>query len=475
MRRRRLFLLLCALLAAPAAGGGGSAPSFHTWSLDLPGAPAAVIPADLNGDGLTDLVVVVAYTAWDQIGIAGKSEVDEVKGLVESLTVIPALVERREVRAFLARPGGGYQELPEPLPLPLSVLSMEAGPPGLPVVALTDAGVSALSLVDGRLRLDPVIDDPPVLAGTGAFVANLGLVQDVSGDGIPDLLLPGKNGLAVYLGKAGGGLARQPAGRFPVPGECYGGDPEGGEGADLVRHYPLPVVGDVDGDGLPDLAFADPVAGWRHTRVLINRRHGRFWPAVELTLGSDSEGAPAPVFFGDLDGDGVAELVTREDLDAAAKSARGGRSSLRQDLQQANEPRSRLRFYHLDRDLEVAKAPYLTVEVSGYAFAGESETPLGGFRDLNGDGRLDLATVTLDLSAWKAMRSLLTKRMSVDVQVHLWCQAKDGRFRAARGGPPASTFRFDLNDLRLGQLALFADLDGDGRAGFVQLGGRQVA
>lgn len=96
---------------------------------------------------------------------------------------------------------------------------------------------------------------------------------------------------------------------------------------------------------------------------------------------------------------------------------------------------------------------------------------------MNGDHRLDFLTVTLDLSVWKAMRVLVTKSLTVTVDFHVWCQTQDGRFRPVTGLDLAGRFRFNLNDLKMSQLAFFAgDFDGDGRADFVQLGrGKEVS
>jgi hypothetical protein len=196
------LLFLGALLSGPAVPAEAARPAalaFREQSLELPGAPAALVPADLDGDGLQDLAVVVVYTEWDQIGIEERTEMDEVEGLVEVLTIVPVLFDRREVRAYLGRPGGGFELAGEPLALPLSVLSLEPGPPGIPALALTDEGASALVFdrAAGALVFQPLLSDPPVLAGTGAFLAGLGLVQDATGDGVADLLLPAPDGLAL--------------------------------------------------------------------------------------------------------------------------------------------------------------------------------------------------------------------------------------------------------------------------------------
>lgn len=443
--------------------------SLRTLSLDLPGAPAAVVSADVDGDGRRDLVVVVAYNQWDEIAITESSTMDNIKGLVDVMTIVPAVMDRREVRVYRARADGSYAP-PLALALPLSVLSLEAGPPETPVVALTDAGASVLRLdPPGTLRLEPWIDDPPVMAGTGNFLGDLGLMKDVDGDGILDLLLPARDGLAVYLGRKGRGVMHQAASRLPVAGEVFR------SAGSLEHRYPLPQVQDVTGDGRPDLIFRDPVKRWRSVWVARNAGKGKFLPAVEVALGAGDPRGPNPVWMGDLGGEGRAAVVFRQGLDDPQ------RGSMRQEMEKARQPHGRLTIRRLSADLVPEKTPYRTFDVTGWGLEGveaestEIDLP-GGFQDLNGDGRPDIVTVTMDLGLPKLLGSLATKRLNVGLDFHVWCQEKDGGFRPVKGLDLAGTFRFDLNDLRVSQLSLFSgDFDGDGRADFVQIGrGRRV-
>jgi hypothetical protein len=469
-------LLLAVLLLEPAAlpAARPSALGLRPLSLDLPGAPAAVVPADVDGDGRTDLVVAVAFNQWSQIEITESTTMDDVEGLVEVLTIVPSLLDRREVRVYLARPDGTYAQAGA-VPLPLSVLSLDAGPPGAPVVALTDQGVSVLRLdASGAPHLAPLINDPPVLAGTGNFLADLGLVRDLSGDGIADLLLPARDGLAVYLGGPRG-LSTQAAARFAVPGESWRST------GDLERRYPLPTIQDVTGDGRPDLVFRDPVKRWEMVRVRRNNGGGKFLPPIEMKLGGEDDKGPSPVFFGDLDGDGVAEVVNQQSFEKED-------AGLRESMKEVREPKSRLDFRRVGKGLQRIDAPHRSLEITGHAFGGgDAESSSGnsvsvdagfpgGFQELNGDGRMDLVTITMDLTVPKIMGSLATKRLTIGLDFHVWCQQGDGGFRKVPGLDLSGKFRVNFNDLRVSQLSLFSgDFDGDGRGDFVQLGrGRTV-
>jgi hypothetical protein len=464
-------LLLAALLthAVPAFCAGRLLPmALRNQSLSLPGAPAAMVSADVDGDGRRDLVVVAAYNQWDEIAITESSTMDDIQGLVEVMTIVPAVIDRRELRVYRAGADGAYLP-PRSLALPLSVLSMEAGPPGTPVVAMTDEGASVLRVdADGAPRLEPWIADPPVMAGTGNFLGDLGLMKDVNDDGVADFLLPARDGLAVYLGRDDGkGLARRAASRFPVPGEAYRSK------GDLERRYPLPQVRDFTGDGRPDLLFRDPVRRWRSVWVARNGGQGRFLPAVEVALGTGNPKDPNPVWMGDFEGNGLAEVVFRQSLDDPKADG------IRQEMEKFRQPKGRLTFRRLNKDLVPEKAPYRTFDVTGWGFeAADAEVDIpGGFQDLNGDRRPDLITVTMDVGLPKLMGSLATKRLTMGLDFHVWCQQKDGAFRPVKGLDLSGTFRLNLNDMRVSQLSLFSgDFDGDGRADYVQLGrGRKVS
>lgn len=475
-RPARLLALLAALALLGPAASADAELSFQEQSLELPGAPATLVPADLDGDGLGDLAVVVIYTDWDQIGIEELTEMDQVEGLVEVLTIVPTLMDRREVRVYRGRPGGGFALAGEPLPLPLGVLSVGAGPPGAPVLALTDDGAAALRLdAGGRLSLEPLVADPPVLAGTGTYLAGLDLVEDVSGDGVADLLLPAADGIDLYRGRAdaaGGGLEAQPFARVPYP--------DLPATAPASRDVPLPSVLDADGNGLPDLLFRRPGQGLSGLRVALQTAPGRFAPAAEVgwphghgASADDSDGSP--VWIGPVDAAPGAELVVTDSTDEEDVG-------MRKELAQAREPHYRVRVHPFAAAAAGgSSAPLASFDVTGFVEDSDrgSDTDFtlpGGFLDLNGDGLTDLVSVTNDISFFKAMRVLATWRLTLELGFHLWCQQPDGRFVRAPGEPPTSTLTIDLRDLALRQRSLFAgDFDGDGLRDFLALGrARQV-
>ncbi len=478
-------VVVLAGLCADSAYAARSEPlALRRVDLDLPGPPSKVIAADMNLDGRSDLVVVVAYTEVEEI------DEDRVENMVMVTTVIPALFDRREVRVYLALSDGGYESAGEPLPLPGSILHLEAGPASLGVIALTDEGLSVLryeAVSQGTpLRLEPVVDDPPLLARTGSFYPSLRLVHDLDGDGTADLLLPSLSGLAVYLGTESG-LSPSPADRIVLPGTT---DAPPGRAS---RSYPMPTVGDVDGDGLPDLMF-DGAFDEEHPagfHILLGRGDGKFGPLRKQPLDchdaltdlrSASAGAaarpwpPGIAAVRDIDGDGRAEIVIVE------SKPRG--ESFRKGLKDVKRPIQQLLFHRLTEDRRVAAEPYFELEVVGHRMGGEEdggnseedselELPVHTeqFVDLDGDGREDLITFTLDFSVFQALRILTTKKIGIGIDFHVYAQQPDGKFRKVPNLDLSEKLKLDLQKMGLRRFAQFAgDFDGDGRQDFVHLG-----
>ena len=477
-------LALALATAAPGAFGARERLDLRHVILDLPGPPSKIIPVDLDRDGRRDLVVVVAYTEIEELGE------DHLENLIQISRVIPTLFDRREARAYLATTSGEYELAGAPLPLPPSVLHLEAGPPSLGLVALTDDGLAWMRFepdADGPVfRLVPLIEDPPVLAGSGSFFAELELVHDLDGDGIADVLLPSPGGLAVYLGTRTG-ISTEPAEHLD-PGN------EKRHGKQASRWYPFPEVREINGDGLPDLVFTRSLRSdqLRPVHVYLGAGEGRFRPlrqepldchdrGTDLRRTTDPAGWPWPknlAALRDLDGDGRAEVVTSE------QQPRG--DSMRKGLKDAKRPIHLYRFYDLGDDLSVEREPYLEMTALGHAMEGNlsdvdddelGDLPFGmqQFVDLDGDGREDMITVTLEFSIFQVIKILATKRIGIGLNFHVYAQNADGSFSAVPDLDLSEKLKIDLNNLEIGRFAQFAgDFDGDGRHDFVHLGRGKV-
>jgi len=455
-----------------AHAGRGRELAFRRVSLDLPAPPAALIPADLDGDGLLDLVAVVPYIAWGGVSF------DRVEDAIQVTEVVPALFDRREVRAWRATPEGGYAEVAPPLDLPKDVLSLRAGNRAVPVVALTETGVDALRLaIDesgrGTLTLEEIVAEPSLVTGSGALLPDLEFVRDADGDGTPDLFLPVPEGIAIHRGTPAGFEAKAAfRGTFPRDVARPGG-----------RDLPWPDIVDVDADGKPDLVTVcddcDPPV------VLVARGLGgcRFASSVGVRTGcleqaksagtrrgrkgaEDGHGGGVPetpriIFAGDLDGDGRGDVVTRQAVDT-------GRS----EMKQTKRPHSVYRIYRMAPDLSVSPDPSQVLEIEGYASSGnldDSADP--DFKDIDGDGRKDLITLSLDFSVFQALRVLTTKKIGIGLEFRTWCNTPEGQIHAVDGQVLEEKLRLDLNQLEIGRLAQFrGDFDGDKTVDFLRLG-----
>lgn len=478
MRRRGSYVAVAWALALSGGDLSAARPrelTLREVAIDLPGPPSAIVSADLDGDGRRDLVIVTVYTRWGSVAQG------RIEDAIEVTEVVPTLFDRREVRAFLASADGTYRAV-APMPLPASWISIAPGTAAHPVVALTEDGVDALVLrsVDGALRLDAtgLFAEPSALARGGVFLADVAFVDDVDGDGRPDAVVPAAEGIAIHRGTADGGFETQASYRARLPGDRTVAW-TGGE----HRNVPIAQFVDLDADGRKDLIVPELDAWPQRIALARGRGEARFGPVVSIRLGclaapakeraaddAEPDGPPKltrrVAWFGDLDGDGRPELVTRESVDT-------GKS----DRKQATSPVARYRFHRLLPDLTVAAQPYATLDAQGYAFTGAFRDGVDlEFLDLDGDGRKDLVTVTLDVSTWQLLRALSSKKLAVGLEFRVFAQAADGSFRLVPDQVLEEKLNIDLNRLEISRLGQFqGDFDGDGRIDFVHLGrGKRV-
>ncbi len=483
MPNHRMLVPILAALAVVAItvtpGARRETLTLQRQTLELPGPPSKILSTDVNHDGIPDLVVVVAYTERHQIGI------DRVEGMVQFTEVIPAIFDHREVRIFLGTADGGYEPGGHALDLPFTVLSMEPGPDGIPIVAVTDEGLSEIVLeMSGHaptLKLREIFRDRPVLAGSGSFQPRLEVVHDLDGDGLKDILFPSMSGPAVYTTR-NGTVQPEPVQRLELLGHHRTGRQT------ISRYYPFPMVRHLNGDDLPDLIYG--TAGRSRYQVMIGKGGGRFEPlrsgdgdcwdrGTDIRVAvppREDGGQPYPWLRGlrsvrDLDGDRMAEAIVVDE-----QSRDGG---FRSDLKDAKRPIQTFRFHRLGQDLRIEPDPYFETEAMGHLMESDGDDvpfSVEVFQDLDNDGREDLVLVTLDFSVFQAVKILATKKISIGLDFHIWNQREDGSFREVRDLDLSEKLKLDLNDLKFGRFAQFGgDFDGDGIQDFVHLGrGKKV-
>ncbi|MGH9868098.1 MAG: FG-GAP repeat domain-containing protein [Candidatus Polarisedimenticolia bacterium] len=450
--------------AGPAFAGTPALPARHVV-LDLPGPPASIVPADLNDDGEMDLAVVVLYSEYEEL------EFEKAQGFVQFTEIVPALFERRQLRGWLRQPDGSYTPAGPPMEMPTSLLSIEAGTGGTPLIALTDDGVARLRLSgpagSAVFVMEPVITAAPALRGAGSFIPGLDLLRDMDGKAGEELLMPGLGGLTVHTATPAG-FSPATAEPLSLPNDLRG---TGSNGDGQWRRYPMPRVEDVDGDRVPDLLVLDRPGGEeasaRRVLVLRGTGGGRYEAprTIDVRCPDPLDQGGELAYAGDLDGDGRAELVFRSDKEDEDDG-----------LDEAREPKGTYRFHHLGSDLTPQRSPYAKLDVVGHGFGGGWPHFSGNeFRDLDGDGRRDLLTLTLDFSFMQIMRVITTKKFGMKMHFQPWVQGPDGTFTKVPGQDLSAKFLVDFDNFRMSRLPLFAgDFDGDHAVDFVEMTGGRV-
>lgn len=195
---------------------------------------------------------------------------------------------------LLPAPALGFFGKPKSFATALDVGSMTAGDlngdgnPDLAVASFRNGVSVLLGNGDGGFG-------KPKLIGPGTPSSAIA-IADLNGDGNPDLAVThpgvvpelGPGGVSVLLGNGSGG--------FGKPQSFAAGTPAGGL-----------AIGDLNGDGKPDLVFTRGSAFGKPEGVcvLLGNGDGTFGPATEYRAGFE----PTSVAIADLNGDGIPDLV----------------------------------------------------------------------------------------------------------------------------------------------------------------------
>jgi gliding motility-associated-like protein len=184
---------------------------------------------------------------------------------------------------------------------PISVAIGDLDGDGKPDLAIANSGSNSVSLLRNTSLSGSITAGsfaPKVDFTTGAN-PNSVAIGDLDGDGKPDLAIAnsGSNSVSLLRNTSlSGSIVFAAKADFDIGANLYS-----------------VVIGDLNGDGKPDLATANGLSNTtsvlRNTAVSGTIGAGSFAAKVDYAIGSNYIGAALGVAIGDLDGDGKADLI----------------------------------------------------------------------------------------------------------------------------------------------------------------------
>ncbi|MBZ5559234.1 MAG: FG-GAP-like repeat-containing protein [Acidobacteriia bacterium] len=220
--------------------------------------------ADLNGDGLPDLVVPDWFFAGVDVRLGSADATLQPAVKVLTTVVPPSIVAVGDVN------GDGRPD----------IVAMDSWNQYNPTT--TGKLYVLLGRGDGTFQTAS-----PSASGGQAFAGPTSVViRDVNRDGAPDLIVADDGAVNVLLGRGDGTFS--PPARFPA-----------GTGTVAV------AVGDLDGDGAPDIVTANFDDATRHLSVLMNNGDGTFQSPQSYQIDSGM----ASVALVDFNNDGALDIV----------------------------------------------------------------------------------------------------------------------------------------------------------------------
>ena len=353
-----LTLGVAVLFAALAPSFAGPR-SYATWR-----SPESVAIGDLNGDGRLDLAVAN-------------------NGLNDDGKIVSVLLNKHD-GTFRAR--RDYTTGRGPLSVAIGDLNGDRKPDL--VTANNYANTVSVLTNRGNGSFKAKRD---YATGRGAYFVAIG---DLNGDRKPDLAVANAdaNSVSVFINRGHGGFARRhnyATGSAPVS----------------------VAIGDLNGDRKPDLAVANNGGDTNAVSVLANRGDGSFKAKRDYATGR----GPGSVAIGDLNGDGKPDLATANDAaNSVSVLANRGNGSFRakRDYRTGRAPFSvAIGDLNGDRKPDLATANFGTDDNLGHTVSVLANRGGGSFRakrdyatgrrplsvaigDLNGDHKPDLATAS---------------------------------------------------------------------------------
>jgi hypothetical protein len=227
--------------------------------LDFPADGAAAF-GDIDGDGFGEIVVTTHQTATFATGTIYAFEINGTNVLGFPITTEGGAL-RTPVLADID--GNGALEI---------IVAIRRHPEGFIYIYRGNGTV----FPDWPKRLDYV---------PGSAVA----VGDITGDGVPEIIAESYNGLHAFT-----------ADGILMPGFPYY------PGTNRVFSYSTPVLADIDGDGLREIICGDHSVNQGNGAVHIVKNDGTSFPGWPKFTGSWIYGPPS---VGDIDGDGLLDVA----------------------------------------------------------------------------------------------------------------------------------------------------------------------
>jgi hypothetical protein len=431
------FLVITLLLSAFAETSWGQ--PFTTYDLRVNGAVITVIPADLRSPRRQDLIVISRTGTFPR--------------------------EVRWVSVFWQQEGGRFNPHPDlvwEMDAEATVIDVGAlGPErdGKAIVYLTSSEVRAYQLAgEGRPMPTTLLNIPTLTVfPEAADLPSLPLIHDWKGTGQPWLGIPQFGQLLLYpLSRTGPQGPGEPV-KLHQPTLLIGAERE----HRLIRDYSLQLiyrlpqlcVRDFNGDGRADL-----MAAWQdHVAVYLQDATSRFpqepSQTFQFNMRTEQERKLRSVyiapFIEDLDGDGRADLILTKMT---------GRIT----------DRRLVTSVYLNRLGTLAVQPDMRLEHDGFA-----TTLLA--KDLNGDGKRDLAFPLVKIGVRNLIRNLLTNRVDVSLLAHLY--REQGLYDSAPDWTRHFSYQIDMSDGVVLQGVwpnVEGDFDGDGKADLLVAGNDEV-
>lgn len=269
----------------------------------------------------------------------------------------------------------------------------------------------------------------------------LDVARDVDGDGRRDLVLPASGGYAVAIQSAEGTFGSSPLLLEMASTASIETSPS--RWLSMEDTLPRLVVRDTDGDGAAEILSRDGVTIARH-RARAGRMERAEWTSAPMPFLAPPAArdalSSATVVIDDVDGDGRADLVA-----ALQRGSIGLGSEISTSL-----------LYFPGEAKSLAAKPAQVLAVKGLALSPR-------LVDVDGDGARDLVVPTADTDILSNVRKLLLRDFSVNYQGFLF-DPKKKRFAPAPSFTETVSIPVASVDRReSAPLASFdGDFDGDG-------------